>query len=308
MLQVCLSWFWIGVTAYLWGYAALHVLNSEREYEDKGLDLSLIIGICFLTVFAEFFSLFYKVGAVANVIIIIVNIIIAVTFRNELYNKCRRFLSDRGNGFNVIIIIALGILLSSITSGNIHHYDTTLYHAQSIHWIEEYGVVPGLGNLHNRFAYNSSFFCLQALFSFKFLNGESLHSVNGFCVFILLSYAICSLKVFKNKKLYISDFLRVGMICLYCFTDNIWVISSSGSDLLALGLTIYILIKWVTYLEEGVENVSAYAILCILSVYAVSVKLSTAMLVLLTIMPAVKLIQNKDWKSVINLNYSRSNI
>lgn len=63
------------------------------------------------------------------------------------------------------------------------HYDSDLYHAQSIRWIEEYGVVPGLGNLHERFAYNSSFFALSALFSMKFLCGTSMHTMSGFfCV------------------------------------------------------------------------------------------------------------------------------
>ena len=43
------------------------------------------------------------------------------------------------------------------------HVDTGLYHAQAIRWIEEYGVVCGLGNLHSRFAYNSAAFALCAL-------------------------------------------------------------------------------------------------------------------------------------------------
>ena len=38
------------------------------------------------------------------------------------------------------------------TSKGIMHYDSDLYHAQSIRWIEEYGVVKGLGNLQVRFA------------------------------------------------------------------------------------------------------------------------------------------------------------
>lgn len=123
--------------------------------------------------------------------------------------------------------------------------------------------------------------------------------MNGFCVFILLSYVFCSFKSTRDKKLYASDFLRVGMIYLFNYSGNLSVISSSGFDLLALGLVFYIMIKWVSYLEENVKNLDAYACLCLLGVYAVSVKLSAAMKVLLTIMPAVGLIRKKEWKDVI---------
>jgi hypothetical protein len=42
-------------------------------------------------------------------------------------------------------------------------YDTDLYHAQAIRWLNEYGTVPGLGNLHARLAFNSSWLSLSAL-------------------------------------------------------------------------------------------------------------------------------------------------
>ena len=89
MLQVGLSWCWIGITAYLWGYAGIRLLNGKREEDSKSLDLFMFLGICFLTVFAEFFSLFYKVGALANIILMLVNGIIIIVFRRKLYNDIK---------------------------------------------------------------------------------------------------------------------------------------------------------------------------------------------------------------------------
>jgi hypothetical protein len=43
-------------------------------------------------------------------------------------------------------------------------YDTDLYHAQIVRWHNEYGTPPGLGNLHARLAFNSSWLSLAALF------------------------------------------------------------------------------------------------------------------------------------------------
>ncbi|MDR1469302.1 MAG: hypothetical protein LBT00_08415 [Spirochaetaceae bacterium] len=43
-------------------------------------------------------------------------------------------------------------------------YDTDLYHAQIIRWYNEYGTAPGVGNLHERLAFNSLWHALAALF------------------------------------------------------------------------------------------------------------------------------------------------
>ena len=85
-------------------------------------------------------------------------------------------------------------------SGGHIHYDSDLYHAQSIRWLEEYGIVKGLGNIHVRFAYNSSFFALSALYSMKFLLKQSLHTVNGF-IALLLSFEVLKLiDIVRRKK------------------------------------------------------------------------------------------------------------
>ncbi len=56
-------------------------------------------------------------------------------------------------------------------------YDTYLYHAQAILWKQDFEVVPGLGNLHGRLAFNSSSFFLNALFSFGRDLSYPLHSL-----------------------------------------------------------------------------------------------------------------------------------
>lgn len=43
--------------------------------------------------------------------------------------------------------------------------DTGLYHAQTVQWLQTYPVVPGLGNLHGRLAFNSHLHLLTGFFS-----------------------------------------------------------------------------------------------------------------------------------------------
>lgn len=299
MALILLSWFWFGISICCTGYATVCLLNKLTGYSKKDPDTVLMMGLCFLTVYAQFFSLIYKVGAFASAILLLINFLILLFMRKGIL----QYILEVGKYIHShkclsILLLALFFVLLKISSGTINHYDTALYHGQSIRWIEEYGIVPGLGNLHNRFAYNSSIFCLQALFSLKFLVNQSVHSVNGFITLIMLSYALASMKGVKKQKFFVSDFLRFGLFIFFNDSQNYLLTSSAGSDHLALGLVIYIFVKWLSLEEDGEKNQAPYAYLCLLGVFAISVKLSAAMVILLTLLPAIRLINNKKWKQI----------
>ena len=179
------------------------------------------------------------------------------------------------------------------------HYDSDLYHAQSIRWIEEYGIVKGLGNIHVRFAYNSSFFALSALYSMPYIFGQSMHSVNGMIALILSIEALRIVHAWKRKKLLLSDFARAAAL-LYLtliYSD----IMAPASDYAIMCTVFYIIIKWLSQLENEREadNVTPYALLCVAGVYAVSLKLTAGLILILVLKPAIMLIRQKRWKEII---------
>lgn len=303
MLYTLLSWIVIGISAFLWGFGVLFVLGKVNNYHDKSIDLSIMTGLCALTVYAQIFSLFYKIGMMALSGVFFLDAIWLFFIYKEFINWIKGIKKLKQGAFLPIWqIMAIGVgvitlVAALVSSGGITLVDTNLYHAQAIRWIEEYGVVPGLGNLHKRLAYNSSFLCLQALFSFRPLIGPSMHSMNGFVMCLIVSYAVCSMKFWRNRKIYASDFIRIALISYYA--DAIYDISSPGTDAFAVALIGYIVCKWVTFLEEDEKKVAPYAYLCILGVYAVSLKVSSVMIVLLVIMPAYRLIAEKKWKEIL---------
>ena len=63
MLLVATSWGIIGVSAFLWGAAVLSALQRIEPFEQtqSGVTLRFMLGLCALTVYAEFFSLFYNI-------------------------------------------------------------------------------------------------------------------------------------------------------------------------------------------------------------------------------------------------------
>ncbi len=300
------------ISSYLWGEGILNgfkyiakIPGNFSEKPARNMVFQMITGLMGLTVFAEIFSLFSGVGAVAFALVVVIDLTVIAVRRKKLFDSLiyadlgvsqtpkLDYILGGGIGAALAVLIFIPTIISPM------QYDTYLYHAQAIHWIEEYGVVKGLGNLHNRFAYNSSFLCLQALFSFKWLSGVSHHCANGFIVWLLSFYSIAGMKVWRQRKFFASDLVRFVWLIYITGAENIYIISSSGTDLFPMGILIFILAEWISLVEEDVKEPLRYVLLSILAVFAVSLKLSVATLVLLAIYPAVILIRGKNIRAII---------
>lgn len=193
--------------------------------------------------------------------------------------------------------VVLFLLYAYGTSRGYIHYDSDLYHAQSIRWIETYGVVPGLANLHTRLGYNSASFALSALYSFAFLGGQSYHVCAGFLA--LLTAGECSkvLRIFRGKKPTAADFARLAGIYYLCTIFDEMV--SPASDYFMVLCAFYLVIRFLTLAEEGVRDPFPYGLLAMLAVYTVTVKLSAVGLILLALFPLGIYLKRKEWRPIL---------
>ena len=76
MLTILLNWLYAVFTIILLGFGVVALIEKVFSYHVKSGDSILIAGMITATVYAQFFSLFYKVGMLANIILVIVCIII----------------------------------------------------------------------------------------------------------------------------------------------------------------------------------------------------------------------------------------
>ncbi len=301
MLSVCLIFLYLLVSTYIAGFLILSAVGHVFGKPEGGYWLTarpdgcVMAGLVFVTVYAQFFSLFYKVGLLANVLFLIACIVAGAVFRRELAERIKGLWHGVPAGRKAGFLI-LFLLFAYGASRGVIHYDTGLYHAQSIRWIEEYGVVKGLGNLHCRLAYNSSAFSLSAFYSFSFLGGQSYHCVAGFMALLLA--AVCSriTEALKRKRLLLSDIARIiGIYYLMIIFDEM---ISPASDYFMVLTVFYIVIHYLDLVEKGEENWIPFGLLALLCAYTVSLKLSAALIVLLAAKPAAMLIKEKDWKGI----------
>ena len=295
MISVLLIWGYMIVTCYVLGFGIWRALwRGEGEVFQKESSY-VFVGIVAVTVYAQFFSIFHKVGLAANIGMLILCAICVFMYRKDLGKRLHRLL------FTVtppkaIVAVFLLLLFAYATSTGIIHYDTGLYHAQSIRWIEEYGAVPGLGNLHSRLAYNSASFCLSALYSMAFLGGQSYHCCAGFLAFLLALTCTEGFTLKRLKKPLLSGFVRVlGIYYLLIIFDEM---ISPASDYFMVLSVFYIIIRWLDLLERGEESYIPYGLLCVMGVWTFTIKFSGALILLLTVKPACMMIKRKKGKEI----------
>lgn len=321
MLSVIFIWLYIGITTFLVGYGVLRVVTRHLPYYAhacaetgcscpmiRNADAYLMCGLVCVTVYAQFFSLFAGVGFMANLILCVLCTLTALVDRRALAATVRRLVmfdesvsgggEGKGNGKPDIrrfcAVLTLFLLFAYGASRGMIHYDTGLYHAQSIRWIEEYGVVKGLGNLHCRLAYNSSSFALSALYSMAFLGGQSFHCAAGWLAFLLAVVCLPIGKSLRAGRFRTSDFAR--LMCVYYLVNIFDEMVSPASDYFMVLVAFYIVIKWLELAESRERTILPYGLLCVLGVFLMTVKLSAALILLLTLYPAGRLVREKKWK------------
>ena len=317
MLVTILSWIYIFIVCVVTGLVVNRLLSKVvpvPSYDDGeghfGITGLCVTGLVTLTVYAEVFSIFYKVGAACHVVMLILVAVGGFFYRTEftkLFGTIKK--KCTGASFNSVALFVIIVLAAAFFSSNgKFHTDTGIYHAQAIRMLEEYGVIKGLGNLQLHFAYNSSYLALCALFTLSFILPFPLHSMTGFFMVLFTCYAAFGLAGWSQHKRHGGDFARIAIL-LYALT-NMTGLQSPATDYGTMFMTLYVMCAWITYAEERVDvaakhdvktdfNAVAYfGYLAVLSIFTVSMKLSAALLVILAILPAVLLIKQKMFKEL----------
>lgn len=295
MLMILIQWCYFAAVSFLTGFAVLAPFQKKDGYRIRCMTSYYMAGLLVLNVYAQYFSLFAGVGIEANLLVMGFCLGIGFLLRRRLGAFVLDRIRETGRG-RLLLYGILVLLFAYGSSRGYMHYDTGLYHAQSIRWIEEYGVVPGLANLHSRFGYNSAAFALCALFGGAGLTRFPMHCVPGFFALLCAVKTTALLSLPKRRRVQLSDFLYIG--CIFYLVSVFRELVSPASDYFAMLILFFILMTWTELLERKEKEILPYGLLALYLVYAATVKLSTAVLFVLVLHPAVLLLQQRKWKQI----------
>ncbi len=91
-------------------------------------------------------------------------------------------------------------------------FDTGMYHHPSVAWSNAYPIVPGLGNLHGRLAFNSGALLFDALFDIGPMDGRALHVANGLLVSALLVESLCAWRAVRHGTAGVADVFTLAIL------------------------------------------------------------------------------------------------
>jgi hypothetical protein len=276
---------------YLYGQAAVHLLKvlfHLDPIESPNPILVSLVGLAALSGLATLMSLFIPLSASAVGIVLAGAVLILMwqlrSGRLKMHVSRMRFHAS------LLALLLVALVVVSIMEQATHtpsNPDSGIYHAQTIRWAETYPAVPGLGNLHGRLAFNSSWLVVQALFSFAFLGLQSFHLLPALLSLLVLFDCIGGLIKWLDGKINPANILKTFLIPVF-FTVLPSEISSPGTDLPVVLLVWFIAAAWLErprreFQGAGIHDLSLF----ILILFTITIKLSAAPLLILAALVAI---------------------
>jgi hypothetical protein len=278
MLATVLIWLYTFVLCYVYGFLFLKSIRRLLQIEAglPAFPLIVVAGLIALTTLASFFSLFFQIGLVLNLLLVAGAMVALLTRRIPLPR-----IDHPWAALPLILLVAAVLVVLENATHRPLNPDTNIYHAQAIHWIESYPAVPGLGNLHGRLAFNSAWFVSNALFGFSFLGLRSFHLTGSVLFLAVVMYFWGGFAAIMRGEYKPSAWLKVLFFPL-SFSLLGAEISSPGSDLPTSLLLWLMAVLWSEHSEQ--DQPFHPSLIVLMAVFALTVKLSAVPVLLLALL------------------------
>jgi hypothetical protein len=283
MISFLIIWLILLPVCFLIGLLILNICNvSEFTVIDDRFIVSIWLGIIILCLTSITLTLFLPLSPIIGGVTWLIWSLISL-----FSEKVRKDFSQLLTLLSPQIFIGgllISIFVAIFNTQQITWFDTGLYHLGSIHWIAKFGAVSGVGLIHSKFGFTSSWFAFSAPLILDWEGGKISAISNGFLMLISFFHILIILNKIKEKKinlpdLFIGIFLLVIML-IYIF-DN-----ANGNSLISFShdIPVALLIGIITWsiLVANIELVSSsnqsslknYLIPLLLSVGTLSIKLT----------------------------------
>ncbi|MCR4596524.1 MAG: hypothetical protein K5673_07055 [Lachnospiraceae bacterium] len=307
MLEVIISFIYIAVFCMCTGSGVLKVLGLKLKLGAPGITARIVTGIITLTVAVGWISIFARIGIVVHIVMLILAAASAVYARDEIRDVIYGFISGIGYA-DLIAGAGVLLLIAYAASRGDFHTDTGIYHAAAIRVYEEYGSITGIVNVQPHYGYNSSYLGFAALFTLSRILPYALHTTTGFMMALFTLDVLYHLRDIRTHRSHVSDAAGIAII-LYVFMNLTGTISPA-TDYGTMLMTGYFLCAWLRTAEreesagpecteaEGQDCTDIYALLSVYGLFLATMKLSSAMCVLVVILPLIRLIRARAWSRI----------
>lgn len=186
-LIVFFSWILLGISFYSWGYYFADLIKIKIS-GDRGHIANVWLGWFFCLFFFSIYHLFFPIDVWGSCIFYLTGLILFIA---KFANRLRKYLPKIKTA-KLLLLVVIGLLASTFAVQMPYgHYDTGLYHLNTISWANEYPIIKGIGNLHTRLGFNQFFFLYAASLNFHpFFNDYGFHISNSFLYVLFVSTCV----------------------------------------------------------------------------------------------------------------------
>ena len=281
MLLVFISWIYILFTTINLGICTNKIVGVKNQ----NFVITTFLGLLSATLFASIWAIFGRINIEFHSVLLILNLIIFFKFKSDIKSIYNSFFHEFNN-LNATLktfLVAITILIIAQCSSIPYVIDNESYYIQTIKWLNEYGFVKGLGNLHIFYAQTSGWHIAQSAFNFSFLY-ENFNDLSGFCLLLGNILAIFKLNEYfsnTNKNYLIIGLLPFANVFFFQF------ISAPSPDIPIYILTFIIFFYFIeNFKNTTIEN---FNLITLLILFALFIKVTS---VALLILPLLLLINN----------------
>ena len=256
----------------------LGVLSAKWiNLKDYNLFFVFLIGLFIQLIVSSIYSIFFPLDAIyftINMIVATIAFCLKLDHLKAILIKASKTLNSFQLSSKILFFfIILGTLIHSSSLPFLA--DNESYYIQTIKWLNNYGLVKGVSNLHPFLGQFSGWHILQATFNFKFIT-PNLNDLNGLLIIMACFFCLERWELYQVKKnfndLYIS-LISSLLIVLFFF------IASPSPDLAIILLTPIII---YLFLESSGNNDQKHLnLITVLILMAVLIKVTIAPILIL---------------------------
>ena len=294
MLLIILSWIYILITTIHLGYG----LDKCLSLNNKNFVITSVLGLFSATILGSIWAVFGRINFEFHVFLLALNAFIFFRYKSNILEIYKTFISQfRGLTYSLrLYLVAITILIIAQCAAKPYVIDNESYYIQTIKWINEYGFVKGLANLHIFFGQTSGWHIAQSVFNFSFLY-PNFNDLSGFCLMLGTIFTVFKLySYFDNGiKIYlIVGLLPIANILLFQF------ISAPSPDLPVYVFSFMLFFYFVAYFKEPSEQkFNLFVILALFVVYIKPTAIAMLLIPLLFFITNFKLLKSKIATSFI---------
>jgi hypothetical protein len=278
MILILLSWLYIFLTAITFGIAFSKLIKIQQF----NVIITPILGLFSITVIATICAFFGPIAISFHCILLLLSFLF-------WYNNKGTFTSivqdakTQIKSFSLpvkVLFAASGLLLLAQSATLPFIIDNESYYIQTIKWLNEYGFVKGLANLHLFLGQTSGWHITQSVYSLSFLY-DRFNDLNGFCLLLGNFFAFQKLYSYFTTGNRLD--LAFGLLPLmYVFLFQF--VSAPSPD---LAVYVFGFILFSVFLQNE-DRKDSFTIISILAVFAVFIKITAVVLLLLPLVLLVK--------------------